>query len=129
MSFHDRLVHQLLVKHPAPDTTADSTGQLFVDETGQPIGDSQAATDEFVDATPTRGLIQEMSAKWPEGAGAGPELVDTRIYLEFGTSVRELDKIQRVDVDPMQAYQVVYVNPDVGGAGHHMELKARRIPL
>ena len=64
-----------------------------------------------------------------EGPGAGPELVDTKIFLPFGTQVRELDKIRRTDSDPEQVYQVIFANRDVGGAGHHIEIRARRIPL
>lgn len=127
MSFHDLLHHTLLVKHPAPDTTPDSTGQLYVDATGQPVGDATIETD-WSDAAETEGLVQELSARWPEGPGAGPELVDTRIYLPIGVAVRELDKLKRTDSDPEQVYQAVFVH-DAAGQGHHLEIEARRIPL
>ena len=118
-----------MIAHPLPTSSPDGTGQQFLDANGQPIGDTQVDPTEFADATPSKGLIQENRARWPEGPGAGPELVDTLIFLPFGAEVHELDKIQRTDVDPQQAYQVVYVDHDVGGAGHHVEIKARRIPL
>lgn len=132
MSFLDRLRHTVLIAHPDPTASPDATGQLFVDETGQPIGDATVpATSYFGDwdgATEYRALIQERTAKWPEGPGAGPELVDTMIFLPIGAAVRELDKIKRTDSDPEQVYQAVFVY-DAAGRGHHLEVKARRIPL
>jgi hypothetical protein len=133
MSFRDRLTHTLLVAHPNPATTADETGQLFVDETGQPIGDatSDPTTDEALweDAVEVIGFVDERTSKWPEGPGAGPQLVDTRIYLLPSTSVRELDKLRRIDIDPPKTYQAVFVNPKYGRGLHHYEVQARRIPL
>lgn len=128
MSFADLLIHDLLIKSPDPESSPDPTGQLFYDETGQPIGDTTVATDDWSTAVSTRGLVQEQSAKWPEGPGAGPELVDTRIYLFPDVVVLELDKIKRTDVDPEQIYQAVFVH-DAAGVGHHTEVEARRIPL
>lgn len=133
MSFTELLVHSLLIAHPNPATTPDSTGQLFVDATGQPVGD--ATVDEESDltdwtlATQVRGRVSERTAKWPDGPGAGAQLVDTRIYLEPETAIRELDKIRRVDTQ--QAYQAVFVNAISGGPGTpgHIEVQARRIPL
>ena len=130
MSYFDRLVHTLLIAHPEPDTTPDSTGQLFTDETGQPIGD--ATVDEAIDwtnAAQVPGLVQERTARWPEGPGAGPELVNTLIFLEFGTAIRELDKLKRIDADPPQVYQAVFVNQLAYGRTPHIEVQARRIPL
>jgi hypothetical protein len=129
MSYSELLTHTLLVAHPNPATTADQTGQLFTDATGQPIGD--ATVDEDVDwmfAVEVPGLVQERTARWPEGPGAGPELVNTTIFLEAGVQVRELDKIKRTDIDPEQVYQAVFVS-DAAGQGHHTEVIARRIPL
>jgi len=135
MSILDRFVHRLLLLHPDPATSPDTTGQLSLDATGQPIGDTTDATSvanvdwEASDVLQVYGLVQERSGKWPEGPGAGPELVDTKIFLPFGTQVRELGKIRRTDSDPEQVYQVIFANRDVGGAGHHIEIRARRIPL
>lgn len=131
MSIASRMIHSCLIKHPAPDTTADSTGQLFLDENGQPIGDTTTTTEnEFADATAVNCLVQERTSKWPEGPGAGSDLVDARIYVLPGTVVTELDKIQRTDVDPPQDYQVTFVDKFTGyGSGDHFELQVRRIPL
>lgn len=132
MSFRDRLTHTLLVAHPDPTVSPDSTGQLFTDATGQPVGDSTGDPTiigvPWQDATEVIGLVQEMTSKWPEGPGAGPQLVDTRIYMPFGTQIGELDKVQRVDIVPPEVYQVVF-KKDAGGRGHHIEVQARRIPL
>ena len=133
MSFTELLVHALLIAHPDPTTSPDATGQLFVDATGQPVGD--ATIDQASDltdwgmATQVRGRVSERTARWPDGPGAGAELVDTRIYLEPGIEIRELDKIRRVDTQ--QAYQAVFVNAISGGPGTagHIEVQARRIPL
>jgi hypothetical protein len=133
MSFTELLVHSLLIAHPDPATSPDETGQLFVDATGQPVGD--ATVDEETDltdwtlATAVRGRVSERTARWPDGPGAGAQLVDTRIYLEPETAIRELDKIRRVDTQ--QAYQAVFVNAISGGPGTagHIEVQARRIPL
>jgi hypothetical protein len=135
MSFADLLTHRLLLSHPDVATTADSTGQLYTDATGQPLGDATADTTvittnwEGQDITQLYGRVQERTGKWPEGPGSGPELVDTIIFLPFGTDVRELDKIRRPDATPDQVYQVVFVDHDVAGAGHHIQAKARRVPL
>jgi hypothetical protein len=131
VSFRDRLIHTLLITQTDPAASPDGTGQLFIDETGQPIGDttSTAGTEiEWQGAIEVPGLVQEMTAKWPEGPGAGPELVDTRIYLLPDASIRELRKIRRTDIEPQQTYQAVFVM-DAGGKGHHLEVRARRIPL
>lgn len=132
MSFLGRLIHTVLIAHPDPTASPDATGQLFVDETGQPIGDATApATDYFGNwdnATETRALIQEYNARWLEGPGAGPEIVDTLVFFQFGTAIRELDKFKRIDKLPEQVYQTVAVF-DASGRGHHLEVKARRIPL
>jgi hypothetical protein len=133
VSFADMLTHPLLIAHPDPATSADSTGQLFVDATGQPVGD--ATIDQLSDltdwsqATQVRARIEERSARWPNGPGAGAELVDTKIWVENGTEVRELDKVRRDDTG--QAYQVVFVDPIPAGRGvpGHIRLQARRIPL
>lgn len=134
MSFSDRLRHTILIAHPSPAASPDATGQLFVDETGQPIGDATAdtsvASTDWTGATETTALVQERSARWPEGPGAGSEIVDTVIYLPVGTAVRELDKAKRTDVDPAQVYQIVFVDSFSGyGVGDHIEARARRIPL
>jgi hypothetical protein len=129
------LVHaRLLILHPLSSTSADATGQLFSDATGQPIGDAtdqtNVADDNWEDlGVEVYGRVEERSGKWPEGPGAGPELVDAKIWLPFGTDVDELDKIQNADADPAQVYQVVFRNPDVGSGRHHLQVKARRIPL
>lgn len=128
MSYADLLIHDLLIKTPDPGITPDDTGQLFYDSTGQPIGDTTIDGDDWTAAVPAKGLVQEMTAKWPEGPGAGAELVDTRIFLKADAVVHELDKIQRTDCDPTQSYQAVFVR-DAGGVGHHFEVQARRIPL
>jgi hypothetical protein len=135
VSILDRFIHRLLLRHPDPSFSADSSGQLFGDSTGQPIGDTSSETsvanEDWEDSNVVEvfGLVQERSGKWPEGPGAGPELVDTKIWLPFGTDVRELDKLKRTDSDPAQVYQVVFANRDVGGVGHHVQVRARRIPL
>ena len=78
MSYADLLTHRLLVSHPDPASTADSTGQLYQDATGQPLGDSSSATTEITvnwegpDVTELYGRVQEKTGKWPEGPGAGP---------------------------------------------------------
>jgi len=133
VSFSDMLTHDLLIAHPDPTTSPDSTGQLFVDDTGQPVGD--ATIDQVSDltnwdaATQFRGRVEERSARWPNGPGAGAELVDTKIWVELGTAVRELDKVRLVDNG--QAYQIVFVDPIIAGRGvpGHLRLQARRIPL
>ena len=127
------LSHPLLLAHPDPTTSPDETGQLFVDATGQPVGD--ATIDDpndltnWDDATALRGRVMERTARWPDGPGAGAQLVDTKIFIEDGIAVRELDKIRRVDTG--QAYQVVFVHAITAGRGApgHIELQARRIPL
>ena len=134
MSFRSRLRHRVLIAHPDPAASPDSTGQLFVDATGQPIGAATVDTStDLVDwpgATETRALVQERTARWPEGPGAGPELVDTLIFLPVETAVRELDKVKRIDVAPEQAYQITFVDRFSGyGRGDHIEARARRIPL
>jgi hypothetical protein len=128
VSYADLLIHDLLIKSPPPYSSPDDTGQLFYDSTGQPIGDTTVDGDDWTDAVAVRGLVQEMDAKWPEGPGAGPELVDTRIFLMSDAIIHELDKIRRTDVDPQQTYQAVFVH-DAAGVGHHWEVQARRIPL
>lgn len=132
MSLLAHLTHTVLIAHPDPTASPDATGQLFVDETGQPIGDATAnapSTDgDWMNGVSSRALIQEKTAHWPSGPGAGPELVDTLIFLPTGTAVRELDKIKRTDIDPVQVYQAVFVH-DAAGQGHHLEVQARRVPL
>lgn len=131
MSFTELLVHSLLVLHPDPTTSPDATGQLFVDATGQPVGDATIddPAGNWANAVAVRGRVSERTAKWPDGPGAGAQLVDTRIYLEPETAVRELDKVRSVDTS--QTYQVVFVNAISGGPGTrgHIEVQARRIPL
>lgn len=127
------LIDELLIAHPDPTTSPDATGQHFNDETGQPVGD--ATIDQVSDLTDwtqaahVRGRVEERSARWPDGPGAGAQLVDTKIWVELGTQVRELDKIRLVKNG--QAYQVVFVDPVVAGRGAagHLRLQARRIPL
>lgn len=132
MSFQDLLPHTVSIAHPDPATSPDGTGQLFRDSTGQPIGD--ASIDEvdpdadWADAVTVKGRVMEMSASWPEGPGAGPELVDTKVLLPAGTAVRELDKLRWEETG--QAYQVVFVRTITGFAtDHHVRVQARRIPL
>jgi len=129
VSFSDLLIHDLLIKSPDPAISPDTTGQLHYDSTGQPVGDTTDSVDEdWNSADFAKGLVQELTAKWPMGPGAGPELVDTRIFLLPDTVIHELDKIKRTDIDPEQVYQAVFVR-DAAGRGHHIEVQARRIPL
>lgn len=131
MSLTSRLRHRIEVLHYEPGATADESGQLIGDDSGQPIGDNTSTTDDdWTLATTVRALVAERSATWPEGPGAGPQIVQTRIFLEPGVVVDELDKLRRVDVEPNQVYQVTFVN-DYRTFGHldHIELMARRIPL
>jgi hypothetical protein len=132
MSFSDLLVHDLLIAHADPAASPDATGQLFIDSTGQPIGDATVdPTDpgaDWLGAMSAKGRVVEMSARWPQGPGAGPELVDTRILFPAGTAIHELDKVLWEQTG--QAYQAVFVREATGIAGvHHVKVQARRIPL
>jgi len=137
MSIFDLFTDRLLLAHPDPSTTADSTGQPITDATGQPVGDTSFETTDLIgdvswdgpDVTEIYGRVQEKTGRWPEGPGAGPELVETRIFLPFGTDVCELDKIRRPDANPDQVYQATFVDHDVAGARHHVQVTARRVPL
>lgn len=134
MSFGDRLRHTILIAHPDPTASPDGTGQLIVDATGQPVGDSTAISTlvltDWEGATASRALVQERTAHWPDGPGAGSELVDTMIFLPVATTIRELDKVKRTDVSPEQVYQVTFVDRFSGyGPGDHIEARARRLPL
>lgn len=50
------------------------------------------------------------------------EVSTHRVFLPHGTDVTNDD---RVTVDSV-VYQVRVLNPDAGGAGHHVEVLARR---
>jgi len=133
MSFTQLLIDRLLIAHPDPATSPDATGQLFVNATGQPVGDAtiDEASDltDWATATEVNGRVEERSARWPDGPGAGAQIVDTKIWLEDAVAIRELDKVRLVSTG--QAYQVVFVDPVRGGPGTfgHKMAQARRIPL
>src|SRR4029077_2085907 len=110
-----------LVVESAGDARADTAVQLESDATGQPIGSAEPSTYAYVHGTQVRGLVQERTATWPMGPGADAELVDTHIFLPFGTLAKELDTIWRIDLDPPKAYQVVFANPDPAGQGRTLQ--------
>lgn len=129
------LAHRLLIAHPLPTTSPDATGQLFTDATGQPIGDATTVVTDWDNiegaTTEVRAYVEERTAKWPDGPGAGAELVDTRIWIEPGAEIRELDQMKWLDTG--QAYQAVFVHTvsiaGVGYAAGLIAVQARRIPL
>lgn len=135
MSYSARLRHRMLVKHPEPASTPDNTGQPITDSTGQPVGvatieSRDPDSSEWDGAVEVACLVQERTAKFPDGPGAGAELVDTRIFFLADAAVSELDNGLRIDIDPPQAYQITFVNRMIGyGRADHMEAIARRLPL
>ena len=133
MSIEELMTHQFILAPRDLATSPDTTGQLFTDSTGQPIGDTTVDDTDWDSGTPLSGRLREVSGKWPEGPGAGPELVKATIRFPAGTDIVELDKVKRIDVDPPQAYQIVFVRDAFGGLalgrGHHTITEARRIPL
>ncbi len=129
--FTARLRHLIEILHYEPGSTADESGQLILDDSGQPIGDNTSTVDDdWTLATTVRAMVAEKTSSWPDGVGAGAQIVMTKIFLEGGVVVDELDKLRRIDVEPNQVYQVAFVN-DYRTFGHldHIELMARRIPL
>lgn len=133
MSIGELMTHRFLIAPRDPARSPDTTGQLFTDSTGQPIGDTTIDNTDWSQGTAIRGRLREVTARWPEGPGAGPELVKTTIRFPRGADIRELDKVKRTDVDPEQAYQITFVRDAFGriasGRGHHTIAEARRIPL
>lgn len=135
MSYSAKLRHRMLVKHPDPASSPDVTGQPITDLTGQPVGVATIESrdpdaSEWADAVEVACLVQERTAKFPDGPGAGSELVDTRIFFLADAAVSELDNGLRIDIDPPQAYQITFVNRMIGyGHPDHMEAIARRLPL
>ena len=133
MSIGELLTHRFLIAPRDLARSPDETGQLFTDSTGQPIGDTTVDNTDWSMGTPIAGRLRETTARWPEGPGAGPELVKTTIHFPRGADIIELDKVKRIDVEPNQAYQIVFVRDAFGriasGRGHHTIAEARRIPL
>jgi hypothetical protein len=133
MSIGELLTHRFLVAPRDPAISPDETGQLFVDSTGQTVGDTTIDVTDWSSGTPIAGRLREMTARWPEGPGAGAFLVKTTIRFPRGADIKELDKVKRVDVAPEQAYQITFVRDAFGriasGRGHHTIAEARRIPL
>jgi hypothetical protein len=133
MSIEELMVHSFILAPRDTAVSPDETGQLFTDSTGQPIGDTTIDDTNWSQGTPVMGRLRETSARWPDGPGAGPELVTATIRFPSGSDVHELDKVKRTDVDPEQAYQVIFVRDAFGGhdtgRGHHTIASVRRIPL
>lgn len=136
MSYAKKLRHRMLVKHPDPTSSPDTTGQPITDSTGQPVGVSTiTSTDisapDWVDSFEVACLVQERKARFPEGPGAGSELVDTVIFFLPDAPVSELDNGLRIDIDPPQAYQITFIDRWLGysSRGDHIEAVARRLPL
>lgn len=133
MSIEELMVHKFTLAPRDVDVSPDETGQLFTDSTGQPVGDTTIDDTDWLAGTSIVGRLREVSARWPDGPGAGAQLVKTTIRFPSGTDIRELDKVQRTDIDPPQTYQIVFVRDAFGGhdtgRGHHTITEARRIPL
>lgn len=136
MTYRSRLIHRMLVKHPDPTSSPDSTGQPITDSTGQPVGSATISSTaisstDWIDATEMPCLIDERRVTFPEGPGAGSELVDTRVFFLADAPVSELDNGLRIDIDPPQAYQITYIERMTGFGSRldHVAATARRLPL
>jgi hypothetical protein len=134
VSYANKLRHRMLLQHPNDVDPQDAVGQPL-DATGQPIGSTivtstDPSSSDWIGSTEVRCLVQERRAKWPEGPGAGPELVETHIFFMPDVVIDELDRGLRVDIDPPQAYQITFVDKLLNyGRRDHIQTTARRIPL
>lgn len=105
---HVGLIHRVTVYRSAPTGGSDEWG--IPSEALQMVGIDVPA------------LVQPRSSR-EQPRPTGVEITDAVIFLPWGSNVRADDTI----LHGLETYRVVGSPIDAGGAGHHLEVAARRV--